>query len=161
MATIQEQIDFIKFMGADAVKAEAKYKIPASLIIAQAALESGWGAHVIGQYGLFGMKYMKRHPKKVEQVTKEFINGKEVTIVDNFADYDTLYDSIADYCWLISSTEIYKPWYNEYISTGDLKGFVAGLASRYSTSNAQKYTQVVMNIANMKLVRDGLSEFYK
>lgn len=39
-----------------AQKSEAKWKIPASVQIAQYALESGWGAHDLGCFNYFGMK---------------------------------------------------------------------------------------------------------
>lgn len=156
MATREQQLEFLGKFAGPALQAEAKYKIPARLIIGQAALETGWGEHVIGNYGYFGMKYMKRHKRFVEVPTVEYIKGERTVIVDKFADYDSLYDAIADYCWLLSSTDLYKPWYSSYIETGDLNQFVKNLASKYSTANANYYSQTVLNIANSKLVKDSL-----
>lgn len=158
MATREEQLEFIKTLAPSAIKSENKTKIPARLIIAQAALETGWGEHVIGEYNYFGMKYMKRHPKKVSVTTFEYINGQRVTIVADFADYNNLDEAVADYCWLLSSTSIYKEWYNEFMETGDLTAFVKNLASRYSTASAQVYSQTVMNIANSNLVKETIEK---
>lgn len=158
MATQEQQVDFIKMLASSAMKAEAKYGIPARLIVAQAAIETGWGEHVIGEYNFFGMKYMKRHPKKVAVTTFEYIGGKKVTIVDDFADYNSLDEAVYDYCWLLSSTDVYKPWYDEYRESKDLGQFVKNLASKYSTASAKVYSQTVLNIANSRIVKETLEK---
>jgi hypothetical protein len=61
--------------------AGAKYP---ELVAAQWALESGWGEATSGKNNFFGLK-----GKGTRHVTKEFINGKEITITDEFQDFDT------------------------------------------------------------------------
>ena len=61
--------------------AGAKYP---ELVAAQWALESGWGKATSGKNNFFGLK-----GKGTLHVTKEFVNGKEITITDEFQDFDT------------------------------------------------------------------------
>lgn len=55
------------------------------LVAAQWALESGWGKHVSGKNNFFGLK---GDGTKTE--TKEFVNGKEITINAEFIDFPDL-----------------------------------------------------------------------
>jgi flagellum-specific peptidoglycan hydrolase FlgJ len=55
------------------------------VVAAQWALESGWGKHTSGKNNFFGIKGT---PGTTTQ-TKEFLNGRWVTIQDTFKDYDT------------------------------------------------------------------------
>jgi hypothetical protein len=59
----------------------AKYP---ELVAAQWALESGWGKATSGKNNFFGLK-----GKGTQHVTKEFVNGKEITITAEFQDFDT------------------------------------------------------------------------
>ena len=66
-------------------------------IVAQAALESGWGAAAIGN-NVFGIKAGGSWAGKRQLVwTREVINGESVMIQDWFRDYDSLADCIADH----------------------------------------------------------------
>lgn len=73
------------------------------LVAAQWALESGWGKHTSGQNNYFGIKGKTGTVKQ----TKEFINGREVTINDTFKDFDSLYDCVE---YLVNK------WYKDYMS---------------------------------------------
>ena len=59
----------------------AKYP---DLVAAQWALESGYGSSLSGKNNFFGIK-----GKGTKHTTKEFLNGKWVTIVDEFQDFET------------------------------------------------------------------------
>ncbi|WP_261302545.1 glycoside hydrolase family 73 protein [Paenibacillus andongensis] len=63
-----------------------EFGILASVTIAQAILESGWGRSTPGQL----------------QVTKEFINGKWIQIVNGFRVYDSWCDSVSDHSLLLA-----------------------------------------------------------
>jgi flagellum-specific peptidoglycan hydrolase FlgJ len=48
---------FIEFVGRNARRAMAETGVPASVTVAQAILETGWGKHTIGEAkNLFGIK---------------------------------------------------------------------------------------------------------
>lgn len=82
-----------------AVKAGAKYP---ELVAAQYALESGWGYFQSGKNNFFGIK-----GQGTKKETKEFVNGKEVTIVAEFQDFDSPIDCIQ---YLVDK------WYKDYKS---------------------------------------------
>ena len=54
------------------------------LVAAQWALESGWGHYLSGKNNFFGIK-----GSGTTKLTKEFINGKEITISDEFKDFSS------------------------------------------------------------------------
>jgi hypothetical protein len=71
------------------------------VVAAQWALESGWGKHVSGKFNFFGIKGTTGTKKE----TKEFLNGKWVTITDTFKDYPTPEACIED---------LIRLWYKDY-----------------------------------------------
>ena len=71
------------------------------VVAAQWALESGWGKHVSGKFNFFGIKGTPGTSKE----TKEFLNGKWVTITDTFKDYPTPETCIED---------LIRLWYKDY-----------------------------------------------
>lgn len=89
--------DFIAFVGRHARSAMAATGVPASVTVAQAILETGWGKHTIGSAkNLFGIK--GRGPAgSVRVPTREFLNGQWVTIEAAFAKYDSFAQSIEDH----------------------------------------------------------------
>ena len=66
-------------------------------VVAQAVLETGWGASAIGN-NLFGIKAGASWTGKRQYVlTREVFNGQSVMIYDWFRDYDSPADSFADH----------------------------------------------------------------
>lgn len=86
------QTEFIKKIAPIAVDGGKKHRVCPSMTMAQAILESGWGKHCIGGYALFGVK-----GDGASVTTKEFLNGKWVTIKDSFETYSSYEDSFAGY----------------------------------------------------------------
>ena len=88
---------FIEFVGAGARKAMAITGVPASVTVAQAILETGWGKHTIGSAkNLFGIKG-KGPAGSVRVPTREFLKGRWVTIEADFAKYDSFEQSILEH----------------------------------------------------------------
>jgi flagellum-specific peptidoglycan hydrolase FlgJ len=89
--------EFIEFVGENARRAMAATRVPASVSVAQAILETGWGKHTIGEAkNLFGIK--GRGPAgSVRAPTREYIGGKWVTVDADFAKYDSFEQSITDH----------------------------------------------------------------
>jgi hypothetical protein len=69
-----------------AVEAGAKWP---GLVVAQWALESNYGKHVSGKNNIFGLKGVGTTVQ-----TKEYVNGKPVTIRDAFLDFNTPRDAV-------------------------------------------------------------------
>jgi len=82
-----------------------KTKILASLTIAQAILESGWGTSEIARKSnnLFGIKGNGKNYK-----TFEYINGKRVDIVDSFKVYPDWETSVTDHSGLFLRLSRYQ-----------------------------------------------------
>jgi hypothetical protein len=88
---------FIEFVGARARKAMAATGVPASVTVAQAIVETGWGKHTIGTAkNLFGIKG-KGPAGSVRVPTREFLNGAWVTIEADFAKYDSFEQSVMEH----------------------------------------------------------------
>lgn len=91
--------EFIEKIGPLASEDMKKTGILASLTIAQAILESGWGRSALAQapnYNLFGIKG-DYNGAYCTFPTSEFLNGKWVTINDNFRKYPSWLESISDH----------------------------------------------------------------
>lgn len=73
------------------------------VVAAQWALESGWGKHTSGKNNFFGIKGTPGTARE----TKEFLNGKWVTITDTFKDYPSPEACIED---------LIRLWYKDYKS---------------------------------------------
>jgi hypothetical protein len=91
---------FIAFVGSRAQTAMAATGVPASVTVAQAIVETGWGKHTIGAAkNLFGIKG-KGPAGSVRAPTREFRNGAWVTIEADFAKYDSFAQSIEEHARL-------------------------------------------------------------
>ena len=124
--------EFIDFIGDTAGKICAKYNLPASVCIAQAILESGWGRYCIGQFNYFGRKW-NGWGNYVRQQTTEYINGEYVTIYDKFQSYESLEEAIKDWCILITEEPAYADALAEWRSRWVVEDFVYVLAPVYAT----------------------------
>lgn len=80
-----------------AKNAGAKYP---ELVAAQFALESSWGKHVSGTHNYFGIK-----GKGTIKQTTEYVNGKLVTINDEFKNYESIEECVND---------LVIKWYKDY-----------------------------------------------
>lgn len=124
--------EFIDFIGDTAGRICAKYNLPASVCIAQAILESGWGRYCIGQFNYFGRKW-NGWGNYVRQQTTEYINGEYVTIYDKFQSYESLEEAIRDWCILITEEPAYADALAEWRSRWVVEDFVYVLAPVYAT----------------------------
>jgi hypothetical protein len=100
---------FIEFVGENAQRAKAATGVPASVTVAQAIVETGWGKHTIGAAkNLFGIK--GRGPAgSVRAPTREYINGKWITVNADFAKYDSFEQSITEHARFFLRNRRYAP----------------------------------------------------
>lgn len=96
--------NFLNTIGPVAQKVAQENGIYASLMIAQAALESGWGSSGLSIQGhnLFGVKW-NGTGDYVTMPTQEYYNGAWHTVYAKFQKYDSFYDSLTGYAQLIKS----------------------------------------------------------
>ena len=102
--------EFISKIGSMAKEDMQKTKILASLTIAQAILESNWGNSSLSvepNNNLFGIKG-EYNGKYVTLPTKEYMNGKWVTVNAKFRKYPSWKESIADHSALFNRLDRYK-----------------------------------------------------
>lgn len=106
------QKDFINKIGILAQKDMKKSKVLASLTIAQAILESGWGKSSLATVGnaLFGIKAGSSWKGKIyNSKTKECYDGSTfVTIDAAFRAYDSWEESINDHSAFLCGSSRYK-----------------------------------------------------
>ncbi|MCO7247819.1 flagellar assembly peptidoglycan hydrolase FlgJ [Halomonas sp. Mc5H-6] len=106
-----------QFMNTLAPSAQAASRttgVPAELILAQAALETGWGQHEIAtqtgrnSHNVFGIKAGGHWDgETTEVVTHEYIDGRRQKIVDTFRVYDSYEHAFTDYANLIGNNPRY------------------------------------------------------
>jgi flagellar protein FlgJ len=141
--------NFVHDMLPNAQAAEAATGVPARFVLAQAALESGWGkSEVRGvdgtvSHNLFGLKAGKdwKGPT-VEASTTEYVNGVAQRVSQRFRAYASYADSFADYAKLLSG----NPRYRNVLAQGqDAAGFANALQqSGYATD--PRYAQKIARI---------------
>jgi flagellar protein FlgJ len=144
-------------VAAQAVQAETG--IPAPFMLAQAALETGWGKReIIGRDGtnshnLFGIKAGGSwNGPTVEVTTTEYIGGQPRKMIQKFRAYANEAESFADYARLMKDS----PRYAKVLErAGDAKAFAMGLQKAgYATDPlyGQKLGQVINT--TLRLQRD-------
>lgn len=105
---------FMQTLATPAQAASAATGVPAELILAQAALETGWGRHEIAtqqghnSYNVFGIKAGSQwQGKTTDIVTHEYVNGRRTQVVDTFRVYDSFEHAFTDYANLIGNNPRY------------------------------------------------------
>ncbi|EJL44035.1 muramidase (flagellum-specific) [Brevibacillus sp. CF112] len=104
------QQEFIAKIAPAAVVDMKKTRVPASLTIAQAILESNWGKSGLTQRAnnLFGIKGTGP-AGSVSMPTTEYVKGKPIKVNANFRKYNSWAESIADHSALILKGTKDKP----------------------------------------------------
>lgn len=99
---------FVRRFSAAAEAAARASGVPALLILAQAALETGWGRHETraadgsGGHNLFGIKAGAGWKgARTRNATHEYVDGTRITARESFRVYDSYADSFADHARLI------------------------------------------------------------
>ncbi|MCZ6895424.1 MAG: glucosaminidase domain-containing protein [Gammaproteobacteria bacterium] len=124
---------FAALLAPLAVDAARKLGVSPRGLIAQAALESGWGRHLIrhpdgrSSHNYFGVKADARWAGEVVHVpTTEFIGGRAVTVKAAFRSYDSAAAAFDDYVDFMRD----NPRYQRVLAEGrDEERFAAQLAS--------------------------------
>jgi len=115
MPLAESQEDFVRRLLPHARKAGEALGIDPRAIIAQAALETGWGKHVMADrdgkssHNLFGIKAHKAWSgEKVSVETTEYRQNVAVREVANFRSYESLDDAFRDYVHFLQSDSRYS-----------------------------------------------------
>ena len=107
--------EFVEFLYPQAVKAAEKLNIDPKALLAQAAVETGWGKSVIHQqdgvssHNLFGIKADKRWDgNKAVVDTLEYVNDIPQKQQASFRSYADFGDSLNDYIKFVQSNSRYE-----------------------------------------------------
>ena len=126
-------------LAAHAQPVAAANDLYASVMIAQAIVESGWGTSSLSRapyYNLFGIKG-SYNGKTVYMNTLEYLNGKWVTMKEPFRDYPSYKESFADNAATLRNVYIGGQYYYRGAwksNTSSYRDATAWLTGRYATA---------------------------
>ncbi|MDM0084095.1 flagellar assembly peptidoglycan hydrolase FlgJ [Variovorax sp. J31P179] len=149
VANLQGHVDsFVNRMGASAQAASAASGVPAPLILAQAALESGWGKREIRaddgtqSFNLFGIKADRGwQGPVVETTTTEYVDGEPQRIRAKFRAYGSYEEAFTDYARFMTR----NPRYANVLATDDPTEAAHGL-QRAGYATDPQYGQKLVRI---------------
>jgi flagellar protein FlgJ len=152
------QRTFINRMWDHAAAAHQATGIPTRFVLAQAALESGWGqreirdASGVPTYNLFGIKAGTGwQGRTVDVVTTEYENGAAKRVVEKFRAYNNYSEAFRDWAQLIAGNKRYAQVVESGRAGGTGAGYASGLArAGYATDPAYgaKLARVIGVISN-------------
>ena len=109
--------------------AQHKWKVPASVSLAQWIIESGWGAHEpVASNNPFGIKAVAGQPH-VDALTHEFSHGRYVTITAHFAKFASVDDAFDAHAILLAT----HPDYSAAMHAPTAELFAEKLNGHYAT----------------------------
>jgi flagellar protein FlgJ len=149
---------FVQSIWPQAQKAAAELGVSPKALVAQAALETGWGRRLVGgkdvsSLNLFGIKASGNWKGgRVNARTHEFVGGKRVDEQAQFRAYGSVAESFTDYARLIG-----KPRYAAARGAGqDVRRFASALQQAgYATDPS--YAAKITAIANGATLNRALS----
>lgn len=115
------------------------YGLPYGVLVAQGAIESGWGASKIGDYNIFGRKWNGEGNYIIVGTQEDDREGNLSDTTAKFQDYDSLESACDDWCQLmfwVHDNGIdgpYVQYARQYKIDGNVEDFVRGIASAYAT----------------------------
>lgn len=141
--------EFIATMMPMAEKAARRLGVEPRYLVAQAALETGWGKSMIKQkdgsnsHNLFGIKATNWSGESAMARTTEYVNGRAVKQVEGFRAYASFEQSFDDFVSLLQNSDRYQSALN---AGGDSERFVQELQKAGYATDPQ-YARKVSQIA--------------
>jgi len=152
--------EFVARVWPQAVEASRTTGVPPQFMVAQAALETGWGkseprrADGSPSFNLFGIKAGRNWTGPVvEAGTTEYVDGVPQRQVERFRAYGSYVEAFRDYADLLRS----NPRYAGVLGAQDASSFAQGLAKAgYATDPlyADKLTRIIGG-ASLKVALGG------
>jgi flagellar protein FlgJ len=155
-----DPVSFVRALAPHAEVAAKKLGVSVRALLAQAALETGWGKHLpshgdgSSSNNLFGIKAGSSWDgDKVSVPTLEYENGVAVRRRDQFRAYDSPSDSFSDYARLLTDS----PRYAQVLGQGEnIAGFARALV-RGGYATDPSYAAKITAIANSPQMREALA----
>lgn len=151
--------DFVSRVWDDARAAAQVTGVPARFLVAQAALESGWGRHEIRRddgspsFNVFGIKAGSHwQGPVVTRVTTEYIDGMPRRVTAKFRVYGSYAEAFRDYASLLAD----NPRYAAVRERRDAIEFARGL-QRAGYATDPFYADKLIRIINSETLQAGLA----
>lgn len=148
--------DFVSALIAPAQKVQKQLGVPFEVVIAQAALETGWGQKIIkdtngdSSNNLFNIKADSRWAgDKITKDTLEFEKGAMIKKSEPFRTYQSITDSVDDYINFLSNSDRYQEALQD---SGNVEHFLQGLQKAgYATDPqyAEKIIGTLKTVTNL------------
>jgi flagellar protein FlgJ len=114
-ASLSQRIGFVQQLAPYAQRAATALGVSADTLIAQAALETGWGRHVVNgtsatssSHNLFGLKAGAAwEGATASATTTEYTGGNAQRLTQNFRSYTSVQQGVSDYVSLLKSRAAY------------------------------------------------------
>jgi flagellar protein FlgJ len=158
-ASSADRVSFVKSIEPYAEQAATQLGVSSNTLIAQAALETGWGQHVptasngASSLNLFGLKAGAGwNGSTVNAVTTEYSQGSPSTVTQPFRAYSSVQQGVNDYVTLLQRGS----HYSAALGTGDDVSAFAGALARGGYATDPAYAQKLQaTAASVKALRSA------
>jgi peptidoglycan hydrolase FlgJ len=152
-----QRVDFVRSMESMAQSAGSSLGVAPDTLIAQAALETGWGRNLPtdasgrSSSNLFGVKAGDSwHGASVAATTTEYQQGAPVSTQAAFRSYDDTAQSAGDYVSLLRTS----PRYASALGAGsDVHAFASGLQRGGYATDPDYVNKLVATVATLRQMR--------
>lgn len=137
--------DFIAAIAPAAVASMRASGVPASFVIAEGALESGWGSSQLAQqaFNLFGVKSdASWHGDVLTMNTREFLNGQWVMVPAHWRKYPDWHGCMDDHAAFLHQNPRYAAAFKT-ISGSDFARSVSAAGYATDPSYASKLIEIM------------------
>jgi len=146
---------FVRSIWPHAQRTAAELGVPARALVAQAALETGWGRRLVGgdgSHNLFGIKATGWNGAKVNSATHEFVGGVRRNQRDDFRAYGSIHESFEDYARLMRNER-----YAGALAAGDDPARFASALQRAGYATDPSYAAKITAITNGPTLQRALA----
>ncbi len=158
-STFRSPAEFVKQLWPDASRAATELGVSPRVLLAQAALETGWGGKIIQQeqrgssYNLFNIKADRSwNGEKALLTTLEHVDGNMVRQRAAFRAYGSYAESFADYVDFLRTNPRYGA---ALLKTGDDRAFVEALhGAGYATD--PQYADKVWRVMQSRVMAEAV-----
>lgn len=153
--------DFIAALKPHAEKTAAELNVGPDVLLAQAALETGWGRHVIhnregdNSHNLFNIKADQRwQGERINVATLEYREGMAQQERADFRQYEDYAQSFSDYAEFLQN----NPRYQQALQSGGDSAHFADELQRAGYATDPEYAEKIKRLLNSDPVRAALDD---